>query len=175
MLRQAHLSGRRPRGFTLIELLVVISIMSILIGMLLSAVQRVRGAALRIRCQNNLKQLGLAVHQYDSAMGFFPASSRGKTPKYTWYCEILPYIERGTPRFDLTRDWSSKYNLPVASMQDELFYCPATPHMDRIDPYHLNVAVSDYTATGDVHPDIFKMNKKLVPVDLNGAMNRAGR
>src|SRR5205823_5179611 len=101
MVRRPHSPGGRPRGFTLLELLVVIALLAILAGLLLSGVQQVRAAALRAQCQNNLKQLGLAVHHFDSAVGAFPASSRNKTPKYTWYCEILPYIEQGTPRFDL--------------------------------------------------------------------------
>jgi len=175
MVRQPRLPGGRPSGFTLLELLVVIAILAILVGLLLSAVQQVRVSALRLRCQNNLKQLGLAVHNYDSACGAFPASSRSKAPKYTWYCEALPYLEQGRPRFDLNHNWSDAVNLPASRTANVLFYCPAVPYIDRIDPANLNVAVSDYPATGDVHPGLYAINKKPVPADLNGAMNRAGR
>src|SRR5207302_3812051 len=85
------------RGFTLIELLVVIAIIGILIGLLLPAVQKVREAANRLGCTNNLKQLGLALHNHNTALGYFPSSTRASATaavRNAWTTFILPYIDQ---------------------------------------------------------------------------------
>lgn len=99
----------KHHGFTLVELLVVIAIIGILIGMLLPAVQRVREAANRTSCLNNLKQIGLAIHNYEAAhkelpaMAIVPDIAAGNpeidnvaTPSWSWHAFILPYMERSS-------------------------------------------------------------------------------
>ena len=124
----------RSKGFTLIELLVVIAIIAVLIGLLLPAVQKVREAASRTQCQNNLKQFGLALHNYaNSNNSKFPSTRflgpTGQGKWYSWTVLGLDYVEQSNAArlWDKSIKWNVGSNLVTAQTTFKLFICPSAP------------------------------------------------
>ncbi|MEL7497101.1 MAG: DUF1559 domain-containing protein [Planctomycetota bacterium] len=152
-------SGQR-HGFTLVELLVVIAIIGILIAMLLPAVQMVRESARRTACMNNARQLGLAVHNYESAHMAFPPSSVNSQGK-NWMVFLLPFIEQNAI-YDLYDDsyrWDHIHNQDAVQQKISTLICPSNPNteveqLDRIgtDKY---AAVNDYAVITGVANSAF--------------------
>jgi prepilin-type N-terminal cleavage/methylation domain-containing protein len=163
-MRESH--SRRARGFTLIELLVVIAIIAILIALLLPAVQQAREAARRSTCKNNLKQIGIALHNYHEQSGSFPpgyVSNRAPTSNSNW-CQqhrtgapdggqfapwhvlILPQIDQAPlhDRFDFETVFQTTGNQPTAAVlavteRLEVYNCPSETKTNPLWPSYLGV------------------------------------
>ncbi|QDV52455.1 DUF1559 domain-containing protein [Gimesia fumaroli] len=186
--------GKRKHGFTLIELLVVIAIIAILIALLLPAVQQAREAARRSQCKNNLKQIGLALHNYLSAHSAFPPAfcvgpngSSGYTSGGQWsiHARILPFADGANlyNNIDFTTTYSGQSDPSIAYTRTPFFMCPSEVN-DRIRtsggaPVHYPVSYGYNGGTWHVFNNsslsggdgAFYPNSKTKPRDFTDGMS----
>lgn len=129
------MSTRSNHGFTLVELLVVIAIIGILVSLLLPAVQSAREAARRTECSNNLKQIGVALHNYHDTHNAFPMGATNRTQGLSWHVSILPFIEETAlfEDFDQNRQFDQTPNSPMRAMKMKAYLCPSGAEIQADD------------------------------------------
>jgi len=176
---------KRHKGFTLIELLVVIAIIAILIALLLPAVQQAREAARRSQCKNNLKQIGLALHNYHDSFNTFPpgwigvagnAASPAGASGFGWGSFVLPYLDQAPLynqiKFNLAMNHAD--NLPFIRQKLTVFQCPSDPKPDTTTVDGVVMATANYvglfgTTEVDECYHEFEEDNSLVACNGNGA------
>ncbi len=148
--------SRRSFGFTLVELLVVIAIIGILIALLLPAVQAAREAARRMNCSNNLKQIGIALHNYHDSMGQFPSGfivGPRADPQWGWAALVLPYIEQGAVHEAL--------NVKKQSLLATITLAGTNASVDEA----LKTLISGYRCPSDTADDYVAGNASATPAE----------
>src|SRR5438105_5501153 len=152
---------RKPAAFTLIELLVVIAIIAVLIALLVPAVQKVREAANRAQCQNNMKQIIVGAHHYHDAFHHFPGNSQNEggwdwsfqqtAKSWSWLARLLPYVEQENLFRDANID-KNTFSQSQSQLQTGLavFFCPSdnagslNPSTNRANLQGVPIATSNY-------------------------------
>jgi len=138
-----------PAAFALHELLLTIAIVAVLLGMLVPALYKAHEAANRVRCANNLRQIGQACLSFEKSYHFFPTSIKDTGPQRSWTVQILPWLGRGdlARQYDYHKNWCDPANAAVISQQIPLLYCPASPSGPRTASGVASLKTND--ASGD--------------------------
>jgi prepilin-type N-terminal cleavage/methylation domain-containing protein/prepilin-type processing-associated H-X9-DG protein len=185
--------NRRHRAFTLIELLVVISVIAVLIALLLPAVQAARAAARRVQCVNNLKQIGLALMNFENVQQYLPTDAiggfnDGSPYVHGWMTFILPQLEQGTlyNAINLNANWYDAINQTVVKTQINAYICPSAvgPHTasGMIDDLSfrppagaspISAATTDYTGIWEIDRSLYTANGMTPPADARGIITSA--
>jgi prepilin-type N-terminal cleavage/methylation domain-containing protein/prepilin-type processing-associated H-X9-DG protein len=179
-------SARARQAFTLIELLVVIAILGVLMALLLPAVQKVREAAARMKCANNLKQFGLALHGFHDVNGYLPAGMVTELDIqdsfHSGFTYLLPYIEQDNIHrlYHYDKQWYDLANYTAVEQQAPLFFCPSNRSSGTIDltpfikqwgaPMPPYVGASDYVLCKGARAQI-DVTPANIPIEARGLFN----
>lgn len=146
------------KAFSLIELLVVVAIMTLLLALLLPAVQKVRESASKVSCQNNLKQIGLALHLYHDSYGRFPPAIQHhpQPDMHNWAIYTLPFLEQDAiaARYHFEKSWSDPINLSAISTRVPIFLCPSAPTDRDTNSVGPSYGACDYSPIANVDANL---------------------
>lgn len=166
-------------GFTVVELLVAIFVIGLLFALLLPAVQAAREAARRLKCQNNLRQWGVAIELHEHTRQQFPPGYRIVSPTGTFVPHLLPYAELEILGYDRERDWDDPVNQPAVATHLALLTCPSAPtnHRFETSPAGQLLAAGDYAPTHGVNATYCNLAgwPLYSPVNENGILTHEPR